>query len=672
MQNLKITQERLGEGTRLTGQNVEGTAYELMLPKEGGGILLPEVMTCTERYLTFFLKVKEGHSMAFNLQLFVEGEEKPAFLIRFGILGGIRARICLDLSLMDARLLFPESSVGQQKVVCHGRRVEKQELVRAELVGLPCFHDVAAEIGELVLTDEYPEEFPIPDEKLVDELGQNRKKEWGGKLHGVEELKAALNEQLLLAKKDYPFADWSHYGGWKGKKLTKGTGYFASCKENGKWWLVDPEGYAFFSMGPDCVNVNRDCRVDGIEKWMEWLPAKDDPEYADCYNVDERRAGKDRRRTCTSFSFGQANLYRAFGADWYEKWKTMTAGQLKSAGMNTLGNWSDEKLFGTTQIPYVTSLHRFPGTQDMIFRDFPDVFSEEYEKNAEICAQALAGRKDDPYMIGYFLRNEPMWAFVDNLILADEVLYNPKRTACKEALIAFLREKYGTIDALNEAYGRTLAGFEAFYEPLKKVSEWSGAALEDMKEFSRRMLRAYVGIVSKACRKVDPNHMILGMRWAWISDPDLVTGWENFDVFSINCYAQDPTAAIQNTVDLGVDLPVMIGEFHFGALDAGPEATGLEGVKTQADRGVAYRYYCERAAAHPNGVGCHYFQYSDQFSLGRFDGENYNIGLFDICFMPYTEMMEQVKRCAQRVYLVADGSEEPTTERAEAIPMIAY
>ncbi len=25
-------------------------------------------------------------------------------------------------------------------------------------------------------------------------------------------------------------------------------------------------------------------------------------------------------------------------------------------------------------------------------------------------------------MIGYFLRNEPSWAFVDNLVLADEVL----------------------------------------------------------------------------------------------------------------------------------------------------------------------------------------------------------------------------------------------------------
>lgn len=193
-----------------------------------------------------------------------------------------------------------------------------------------------------------------------------------------------------------------------------------------------------------------------------------------------------------------------------------------------------------------------------------------------------------------------------------------------------------------------------------------------MRSFSKEMLGRYVEIPSRACRQADPNHMILGMRWAWISVPDLVTGWENFDVFSINCYAVDPTDAIQNIVNLGVDLPVMIGEFHFGALDAGPSATGLEGVPSQHDRGTAYRFYCEKAVAHKNGVGCHYFQCYDQFCLGRFDGENYNIGLFDICSQPYPDMMEQVKLCSSEMYLVADGKKEAVKEHAPSIPMIAY
>lgn len=246
------------------------------------------------------------------------------------------------------------------------------------------------------------------------------------------------------------------------------------------------------------------------------------------------------------------------------------------------------------------------------------------------------------------------------------------RTSCKEKLIARMEEKYQSIDALNKAWNTDFVSFADLYRPQKEISKRSDAAKEDMRAFSRDMLRRYVEIPARACRAVDQNHMILGMRWAWISDPDLVEGWENFDVFSINCYAVDPTSAIQNIVDLGVDLPVMIGEFHFGALDAGLPATGLEGVLSQRDRGIAYRHYCEKAAAHPNGVGCHYFQCYDQFVLGRFDGENYNIGLFDICSQPYPDMMEQIKLCSSEIYEVADGQKEPCEEKADSIPMIAY
>ena len=123
---------------------------------------------------------------------------------------------------------------------------------------------------------------------------------------------------------------------------------------------------------------------------------------------------------------------------------------------------------------------------------------------------------------------------------------------------------------------------------------------------------------------------------------------------------------------LGVDLPVMIGEFHFGALDAGQPATGLEAVASQAERAKAYRYYCERSAVHPSGVGCHWFQCYDQFALGRFDGENYNIGLFDITLRPYAEMAAAVQAASGAVYAVKAGEQPPFDERPNSLPMIAY
>ena len=55
-----------------------------------------------------------------------------------------------------------------------------------------------------------------------------------------------------------------------------------------------------------------------------------------------------------------------------------------------------------------------------------------------------------------------------------------------------------------------------------------------------------------------------------------------------------------------------------------------------------------------------------------FDGENYNIGLFDICSRPYQDMAYYVKQCSEAMYEIADGTKVPTDEKAESIPMIAY
>lgn len=667
MQRIDIARLEVTEG--IIRRQKDGAGYILEASKEGAGFFLPQIIDCSEHMLVFRIEVLEEHSLPMHLLVYTVGEEEAALEIRFGLLPGVNTTVCMNRDWFEAGELFPEAMPGALKIVCHGRRVYRDEITKVVLSTLPSYHDVRFRVSDLVLTDEYPADAKLPDEKLIDCFGQSRQKSWKGKTKNIGELRQKLQRQTEEGDAGYPFEEWSSYGGWKKKKLREGTGYFSRCKEGERWWLTDPLGYAFFSMGPDCVGAPVDCRIDGAEKWLDWLPERDDPEYGGMF-YEPHRQGTHRRPLM--FSFVRANLYRAFGKDWYGIWKEMMCGQLKRYGMNTLGNWSDKALLGDLDIPYVTSLPEFPSTAQSIFRDFPDVFSDEYVQQAKRCAQALEETRCDSLMIGYFLRNEPAWAFVDHLVLADEVLYNPEKTACKEKLIEFLKERYQSIERLNDSWNCSFEGFESLYQPQKQASKRSAASLRDMKEFSRRMLRAYIEIPVRECRKADPNHMILGMRWAWISDPDLVTGWENFDVFSINCYAQDPTGAIQNIVNLGVDLPVLIGEFHFGALDAGPTATGLEAVKSQKDRGVAYQYYCESAAAHPNGVGCHYFQCYDQFALGRFDGENYNIGLFDICSCAYPEMMEKIRECSGRVYEVADGQLEKSARKAESIPMIAY
>ena len=121
-----------------------------------------------------------------------------------------------------------------------------------------------------------------------------------------------------------------------------------------------------------------------------------------------------------------------------------------------------------------------------------------------------------------------------------------------------------------------------------------------------------------------------------------------------------------------LNMPVMVGEFHHGALDRGLNAHGIRGVRTQEDRGKAYRYYVEQALRSRYFVGAHYFQYNDQSALGRFDGENYQIGLVDVCSQEYPEMAQAMRRCHVGMYDVAMGRKPPYDACPEEVAPIHY
>ena len=252
------------------------------------------------------------------------------------------------------------------------------------------------------------------------------------------------------------------------------------------------------------------------------------------------------------------------------------------------------------------------------------------------------------------------------------MLRNPARTCCREGLIRFLQEKYGTIEALNEGWGTAFGTFEALYEPIDACSTRYPGSAADIREYSAFLIREYIRVPAQACREVDPNHLNLGLRWSKAYNTLMMSGWEYFDVFSINCYDFDPTKDMDFAKNAGVDLPIMIGEYHCGALDRGLPATGLKGVTNQEERGVMWRHFVEKAAAHPYGVAAHWFQYNDQFCLGRFDGENYQIGMMDVCMQPYPELIEAAYQTSKVLYRVKNGEEAPYEREPESIPMIGY
>ena len=119
------------------------------------------------------------------------------------------------------------------------------------------------------------------------------------------------------------------------------------------------------------------------------------------------------------------------------------------------------------------------------------------------------------------------------------------------------------------------------------------------------------------------------------------------DVVSFNRYRYSGKTLV---LPEGIDKPLIIGEFHFGALDRGMFHTGLRSVGSQAERGEAYINYVRGAMENPYIVGTHWFQYCDQPATGRGDGENYQVGFVDICDRPYAETIAACREVGYNMY----------------------
>ena len=111
------------------------------------------------------------------------------------------------------------------------------------------------------------------------------------------------------------------------------------------------------------------------------------------------------------------------------------------------------------------------------------------------------------------------------------------------------------------------------------------AALVDLEAFSARMTEKFFSTLRDAAKKADPHHLNLGIRYAGVPPRWAVGGMRSFDVFSMNSYRDRIPAADVRRIHDQLSMPVMIGEYHFGALDVGLPASGIGRVRTQADRG---------------------------------------------------------------------------------------
>nr|WP_144922164.1 beta-galactosidase [Paenibacillus bovis] len=638
----------------VVAENVIG----LQVPSKGGGLYLREDIFAPAVWIeNDFLVLDVFHQTDDVMVIILKFHQRDSKFIsvHYGILPNVKTRLCFPLAALNGEQLFLDRYPSVLQCVLRGDpSIDRTMISGLTITTIESIRGRKFELSNIHVRKDVPD-FPVEVHPYIDKFGQLLERDWPEKMKTETEVTSYLQQQLEIVKKED--TEIGQFGGWK-KLQFAATGFFRTEYDGENWWFVDPEGYALFSTGMDCVQPYDEMRISGMEQLISWLPEKDG-EYHDAWSKN-------------GYSYTVSNMIRTFGESWWEKWATLTETRLHNWKFNTIGNWSQQKFIHKAKLPYVYPLANFPTTEKKIYRDFPDVFSMEYEDNAKEFANQLLPLKDDKWLVGYFLRNEPHWAFVDQLNLTETMLQQPYPFVSKKRFVDWLMERYDSITELNTAWTSHYSSFADLLDVEKIQLSHSSNEKADINAFNRMLIQRYVEIPAGYCKKADPNHLNLGMRYAWVENDDILQGCEAFDVFSINSYSMKPNRAHIEYISKKLHRPVMIGEFHFGAADAGLLAYGIRALATQEERGNAYRYYVEQAAVIPELIGVHYFQYQDQPALGRFDGENYQIGFVNVCQKPYDQFIKHVTEAHENIYFIRTGEKEPNTIEVKQIPKTGF
>jgi len=508
--------------------------------------------------------------------------------------------------------------------------------------------DHVFEIDSIRLTGHAePAHWPDPFLPMIDEFGQFRHADWPGKVHSLDELRATAKdeERDLGAHPGSP--EWDRWGGWAEGPSLEATGAFRAQKHQGKWWLVDPDGKLFWSHGIDCVGCEAATPTDDREAYFAWLPKRDEP-FGAFWGRGYAGHGYYTGRQLDTYDFARANAERKYGPEWEARVGDASHRRLRSWGLNTIGNWSDGAISRMDRTPYTVAVH-FGGPilqgSEGYWGQFRDVFDPGFEGAVRgRMAEEEGTSASDPWCIGYFVDNEISWG--DGTSLASAALASPPEQAAKKAFVEDLKARYGDIARLNEAWGTGHASWESVLAATTGPDP--ARARADLLAFDAKTADRYFSVIQSAVKDVAPDRLYLGCRFAWANPQAVAVAARYCDVMSFNIYSRTVEGWMPPA---DIDMPVIVGEFHFGALDRGMFHTGLVAVENQAARADQYREYVTAALRHPLMVGTHWFKYQDEPTTGRpLDEENYQIGFIDICGTPYPETIEACREVGYSVY----------------------
>jgi hypothetical protein len=474
-------------------------------------------------------------------------------------------------------------------------------------------------LRNITLHVEDPGDLYLGDIPVVDEFGQHNLVDFPEKIHSIEQLQAEWAAEAEALANFVPDFNFSRFGGFLQKNVG-GTGFFRVEEIEGRWWFVDPEGYLFLSHGVNCVEPGRGGAVRDLERREGMVGVLPPEQFV--------RPGRGGRQTA---HFGQWNLYRRFGENFREKSNEMAILRMKKWGLNTIANWSSTAVYSQNRIPHTLQLRNLGLEGDLM--GFADIFAPGYAERLDAAlAEFLTPNRYNPWILGYFVFNEPAW-LGQEVRLANIILDGNDRPI-KTELQNFLRE-HGSTD-------------------------------ENKRAFIYKTFDTFLQTVNRSFRRHAPNHLNLGIRFAGlgaVGEELMEISGRAFDVFSFNAYSLSPSHATMDRILQQSGLPMIIGEWHHGTVDRGM-APSLWQVNSEEERGVAYRFYAEQGFSHPGLIGIHYFQWTDQDLMGRsLDGENLNCGLIDVTDRPYHRLVSAIAETARRLFYVHAGITPPFNQK---------
>jgi|GEM_PF-741648 len=453
----------------------------------------------------------------------------------------------------------------------------------------------------------------------------------------------------------------------------KGTGYFHVEQIDGTWWTIDPQGRGFVLLGADHI------RYTG--HWCEKLG----------YNPYERKNN-------------------AKYAD-QEEWAVETLDRLRSWGFNFLSGGASPMLYrrGMPHVEFLSIGSKLAYREDewnitpgegRPCTAFPNVFHPQFEASVEYQAKLRCEpQANDPWLLGYFLDNELAWWGRGRAEtgLFDAAMKKSARHSAKRVLVDILRKRYDDdIDALNRAWGIDLASFDTILTLNRldgNARDAAGADViqADKQAFLEAAAERYFGVLARAIRRADPNHMILGCRFAGghAAEPVWQSAGRYCDVMSINYYgnvdlrhgiARDHYCpytgrplreAFDHFYKQG-RRPLLITEWSFPAIDSGLPCTKGAGqrFRTQAERARASEIFARAMLRMPQTLGYSYFMWVDEPALGISTPfpENTNYGLVSEDGVSYRELAKAFTRVHADAPSLRRSASTPSRDPADYLP----